>query len=561
MAEWAFFSATNDSGPDLEGLVKAPCLSFDVESTGTDVGSSVALGLSLASNPLDGYYSHIENHFFMNLLAMNKLYIAHNAPYDRSMVKKAGVIVDNIADTMVAAHLLEFPQLSLKELTHHRVKSFSDLKHGFAGMNVLQIGEYSCPHSKEAFRLWVEFEKRLEELALLGIFWNIEMPLVPVLSDMELNGIMVSKEVLGELGELFDEKASVLKSALDYWSGTPNTNFNSPDQVARIFYDKLGITPHPWQRTASGRSTVLAKYLETVKKEHPILPIYLAYKELMTLKNSYVKSLGASIHPDGRVYGKFNQTGTRTGRLSSSDPNLQKIPVRTGLGRRIRTAFVAPEGKKLLKGDYDILELKVLAIASKNQYLLDAFKQGRDIHTETAIRAFSDTSKRGKGKTMNYQIVYGGGGMATRNMFFVAYPGVDGWINSVHKIAQSAGYIRTLNGRIRTIHEYEYEPGGFIPYGARMAHGDREALSTLIQGTSAEEVKVGMRNLWEKVRDSDVKMLLQVHDELLLEVPEDIVMDVAKIMKEEMTIRKYEIPLTVSISVGDNWGSMAKLDV
>lgn len=561
MAKWAYLSMTDNLEPDLEGLMEAPRLAFDVEGTGTNIHSSVPLGLSLAYCQFNGYYSPIEIHFFKNLLAMNKLYIAHNASYDRSMIKKAGVVVDNVADTMIAAHLLEMQMLSLKDLTGHGVKSFSELKNGFAGMSILEMGDYSCPHSIAAFDLWVRFEKRLKELDLLNLFWTIEMPLVPVISDMESNGIMINSRVLSELGGAFDEKISILKDALDYWSSTSSVNFNSPEQVAVVFFDKLGLPPHPWQRTAKGRSTVLAKYLEQIKDKHPILPVYLAYKQLMTLKNSYVKSLGASTHPDGRVYGKFNQTGTRTGRLSSSDPNLQKIPIRTELGRRIRTTFVAPEGKKLLKGDYDILELKMLAIASKNPYLLDAFRQGRDIHTETAIRAYSDAKRRGNAKTLNYQIVYGGGGAATRNMFFVAYPGVDKWISSIHREAQDSGYIRTLNGRIRTIHEYDYEPGGFIPFDSRIAHGDREALSTLIQGTSAEEVKVGMRNLWEKTRDTEVKMLLQVHDELLLEVPEDIVMDVAKIMKEQMTIRKYEIPLTVSISVGDNWGQMEKIEV
>jgi len=561
VAEWLYLSTDGSSVPDLESLIKAPSLSFDVEATGTNVGSSTALGLSLACSPSNGYYSPIENHFFKNLLALDRLYIAQNAPYDRSMMKKAGVIVDNLADTMVAAHLLEKPMLSLKELTGHRVKSFSDLKHGFAGMNIAEIGEYSCPHSMAAFELWEVFEKRLKELGLLDLFWTIEMPLVPVISDMELNGIMVSKQVLSELGEVFDEKISTLREALDYWSGTTGVNFNSPEQVADVLYKKLGLPEHRWRRTATGRSTVLAKYLEQIKDKHSILPVYLAYKQLMTLKNSYVKSLSADIHSDSRVYGKFNQTGTRTSRLSSSDPNLQKIPIRTELGRKIRTAFVAPEGKKLLKGDYDILELKVLAICSKNPYLLDAFRQGRDIHVETAMRAYGTEEKRGKAKTLNYQIVYGGGSIAERNMFFVAYPGVSEWITSVHKEARESEYIRTLNGRIRTIHEYIYERGNFLISDKALAHGDREALSTLIQGTAAEEVKVGMRNLWEKIRDTEVKMLLQVHDELLLEVPEKDVMDVAKIMKEQMTIRKYEIPLTVSISVGDNWGEMTKLEV
>jgi len=560
LAEWVYCSKASGSEARLRSLLEAHRLSFDVEATGTDVGSDVPIGFSLACSGDDGYYTQMENHFFKSLLAMDKLYIAHNASYDRSMMKKGGVIVDNLACTQIAAHLLEEPQLSLKELTGHKVRSFNELKHGFAGMSTKDIGDYSCPHAMETYLLWEQQEQQLKELALLKLFWSIEMPLVPVISDMEFNGVMVDKQVLSGLGELFDEKIEMLKEALDYWSGTSNVNFNSPDQLADVLFSKLGLPPHPWRRTASGRSTVLAKYLEQIKSQHPFLPVYLAYKQLMTLKNNYVNSLGASIHSDGRVYGKFNQTNTRTGRLSSSGPNLQKIPERTELGRRIRTAFIAPEGKKLLKADYDILELKMLAIASKNRALLDAFKQGKDIHNETAMRAYRTLSMRPRAKTLNYQIVYGGGGIADRGMFFRAYPGVQEWIQSIHKQAREAHYITTLNGRIRTIPEY-MQDDLFTLDDRRTAHGDREALSTLIQGTSAEEVKVGMRQVWEKLRDSAVKMLLQVHDEILFEVPADIIMDVAKVIKEQMTIRRYEIPLTVSISVGDNWGEMTKLEV
>ena len=560
MAEW-IFGTTDGSTSDLGSLVSAPVLAFDVESNGKDLGTSIPLGWSLACAQTSGYYTSSEDQFSRSLLAMNKLFVAHNAPFDRSMAKKAGVIVDNLADTMVAAHLLEKPSLALRSLSANTVRSFTELEHGFAGMSVKDIGDYSIPHAMAAFRLWSEYEKRLRELGLLNVFWKIEMPLVPVLSDMELNGIMVDKQVLGGLGSTFEDMLSVLREALDHWSGTNGVNYNSADQLANVLFDRLELPKHKWIRTSKGRSTVLAKYLETIKHLHPFVPVYLQYKQLMTLRNSYVRSLSKIIHPDSRVYCRFNQTGTRTGRLSSSEPNLQKVPVRTELGRRIRETFVAPEGCRLVAPDYEQLELKMLAICSKNKHLLDAFRNNRDIHLETALRAFMDAKKRPEAKTLNFAVVYGGSDIKHRQLFFGAYPGVEEWERSVKNIAREAQYIRTLGGRIRTIQAYTRENHMQVMGDPLEAHGDRETISTLIQGSSAEAVKVGMRRLWEKIRDSSVKMLLQVHDELLLEVPEGLVMDVANVVKETMTIRDYEIPLTVSIKVGKNWGQMEKLEV
>jgi len=911
LAEWAYVS-TDGSEPDLGSLFKAPTLAFDAESNGKDLGSSIPLGFSLACSPDNGYYAPTEERYFKSLLAMNKLFIAHNAPFDRSMAKKSGVVVDNIADTMVAAHLLEKPSLALKNLSPITVKSFTELEHGFANMSIRDIGQYSCPHAMATYGLWTEYEHRMKELSLSHVFWDIEMPLVPVLSDMELNGVMVDKQALSELGDVIEGMLGTLREALDYWSNTSGVNYNSPDQLANILYKKLGLPEHPWiKKTKSKRSTTDAKYLETIKRYHSFVPVYLQYKQLMTLRNSYVRSLSKIIHDDGRVYCKFNQTGTRTGRLSSSEPNLQKVPVRTELGRRIRTAFIAPEGHKLLVPDYDQLELRMLAICSKNPYLLDAFKNDRDIHVETATRAYRDERRRSEAKTLNYQClplyykaltpvgwrgygklsigdivlaydqfsrtckwtevedivyydkapivtfgnkldeftstpnhrwfgmqrwyrpnqrrlyesvlssnefflhtsgaiykrgvretneftrgpgtsefeivvsaiseggmsflnedeasllawvhtdggykwskltgrtsqaggrkrnitayisqkkphflseirqlvdklgartgkehvnnsgttmiylhpeymrqlwakaglhhmgleqlvltlkprprakfletmikaegetkgevaqnvgdvlraaslafflegkypriadmsregyplgrrvigskptitaqrfsvissteapvwciktkydswvvqdsrregdcifitgntVYGGGTLKQSNTFFAAYPGVKEWITSVHEEAREAQYIRTLGGRIRTIEAYTRENRIDTMGDPLEAHGDRETISTLIQGSSSEGVKTGMVRFWKPTRDTEVKMDIQVHDEVVTEVPEKLVMDVAKLMKEKMTINDYEIPLTVSIKVGDNWGNMIKLEV
>lgn len=555
--------SSNEASPSLEALANSPVLAFDVEGTGTNIGSDLPYGFSVAYEDTSAFYALITNDWFRNLLAdETKLKIAHNAIYDRSMLKKVGITVDNLACTMIAAHLLEEFNLSLKMLMAIRFNldlvSYKELKKPLATMTMSELVKYSGNHSVSALMLWPVFEDRMKKLKLLDLFWGIEMPLVPVLSDMELNGIMVDQNVLAELGTEFDAKIAVLNEALDHWSGTTEVNFNSPDQVAEVFYNKLGIKP-PWMKTASGRPSISGKYFEEHKGEHPIIPVYLAFKHLKTLKNSYVTSLRNQIQSNGRVYGSFNQTKTRTGRLSSSDPNLQKIPLRSSDGKRIRRAFVAPEGKVLMKPDFDLLELKMGAICSKDEALLRAFREDRDVHTETAIRAYGNAKFRFKGKTLNFRVFYGGGEEKDREAFFQAYPGVGKWIKETTMLSRDMGYVRTLNGRIRGIPEYDMMRYGELPPMKILAHGDREVISTIVQGTSSEVVKIGMRKAWEKLRDSEVKILLQVHDELVFEVPEGLEHDVAKVLKETMTYNEYEIPLTISVSVGKNWSEMEKL--
>lgn len=556
------YASVNGSPENLDQLLSAYVLAFDVEGSGTNLGTSIPYGFSLTHSSSGAYYASVDSQVFRDLLADGrKLKIAHNAKYDYGMMGKANIMVNNFCCTMIAAHLLEEPQLSLKALGAKylglNIIAYADLKKAFASMSMEEMLEYSGPHSIAALMLWPILERMLKYDLLVKVFWDVEMPLVPVLSEMELNGVVIDESVLNNLGKVFDEKIATLGEALDYWSGTTDVNFNSPDQVAEVFHSKLGI-PSYWRSTKKGRPSVSADYFEAIKDKHPIIPPYLMFKHYKTLKNSYVRSLGRQIQSDGRVYGSFNQTRTRTSRLSSSDPNLQKIPQRTADGRLIRRAFVAPEGKVLMKADYDLLELKMMAICSKDQALLDAFRAGRDIHEETAIKVFRDKSRRPEGKTLDFQIIYGGGGIALRSMFFGAYPQVKPWIDETTNTARSMGYIRTLNGRKRTIPEYA-SLDSLVPHAKVVSHGDREVISTIVQGTSAEVVKIGMRRVWEKLRSSDVKMLLQVHDELIFEVPRTQVAEVAEVVREAMTYNEYEIPLTVSVEVGPNWAQMTKV--
>jgi len=556
MNDYAYVSM-DGSGEDLHSLISSPILAFDVEATGVNVGTAIPYGFSLANMPNAGYYCDIGNDFFRQLLAdKNRLYVAHNARYDRSEMKKAGVVIDNLCDPMIAAHLLEKERLALKYLILEyfgvEIMAYTDLPKPLSEMTTYEKARYSAPHSFMALLLWRKLDEEMKRYNLRKVFWNIEMPLVPVISDMELNGIKVDVNVLKRLGEEFDRKIAVLAEAMDYHSGYKGINYNSPAQVSDILYNKLGIPPVRSTKK-HGSPSVDARYLEPIKGQHPFISVYLAFKHLKTLKHSYVNSLIRNMI-DGRIYASFNQTRTRTSRLSSSGPNLQKIPVRTPDGRLIRTAFVAPEGHSLIKADWDQLELKMLAHCSKDPHLIEAFLAGRDIHEETAIRVYRSKDRRRDGKTLNYKIIFGGGGISVRGMFFKAYPQAAKWISDTIKEAQESFYAITLGGRRRHIHEF------WSISDRQISHGGRETISTIVQGSSAEEVKKGMVRVWKRLRDTCAKMTLQVHDELVFEVPDRDVPDVIQVIKETLPTNELDVPLTVTISVGKNWGEMEKVE-
>ncbi len=552
----------------LDSLFSAPTLAFDVESTGTHTRRDVPIGFSIAGDADNGFFIPVDDRYHCQLLADEKAYIAHNGKYDRSMVLKLGITVDNICDTMIAAHLCEEAELNLPYLialkTGRKIREFTEFGKNLLMASYEELAEYFSHHARAAWILWYGYrddrynwpgyQQILEDKKLSSVFWDLEMPLVPVLSDMEYNGVAIDRSYLSELGSYFDEKIELLDHALGYWADKYNrkVNFNSPDQVADLFYDHIKIKPPPF-KTRSGRYTLEGKYLDGIKDTHPIIPRYLEYKRLQKLKGTYVNALLRNMI-EGRVYGNFNQTGTRTSRLSSSGPNLQNIPQRTEIGRRIRTAFIAREGFSLVKADADQVELKMMAIWSKDKYLLEAFRLNKDIHLETALRMFNDASRRPEGKTANFQMIYGGGSQRQRDMFFVAYPGVLIWTNNALARARGLKYVRTLFGRIRTIPEL----GHGIEKVA--AHGDREAISTLIQGSTAEVVKVGMRRIWEDIQGTDIKMVLQVHDEVVFEVPDAQVKEFSHHVKERLQYDELDLPITYSVSTGKNWNTMTKVN-
>ncbi|MCJ7760150.1 DNA polymerase, partial [Candidatus Bathyarchaeota archaeon] len=376
--------------PDLSEIADASVLSFDTETSGVNVAKDIPWGFSLASAPNSAYYTYMNNRFFADLLADEQtLKVAHNAKFDRSMFKKFGITVNNLCDTMIAAHLLEENRLSLEVLLKRFIKGydldihfFKDFDKPIPHATLQEMANHFGAHSAAALALWNVLQRELRSNNLWNVFWNIEMPVVPVLSDMELDGAMIDTKALSELGEYYDERTLALDEAMYHFAGRRGINFNSADQAADILYEQFKV-PKPPQHmkklwTEKGRPTVDKTYLEQFKGiKFPIVNVYLMYKMYRHLKDTYVDGIMERL-VDGRIHTNFNQTRTRTGRLSSTDPNLQNIPMRTSEGRKIRKSFIAPEGKKIVKADMDQVEMRKMACLSNCKALLDAFREGRD---------------------------------------------------------------------------------------------------------------------------------------------------------------------------------------
>ena len=543
------FLAQDGVEPDFDSLNTADLMAFDVESSGLHPATHDFIGVSFAVNTSSGYYFQCGDERFpwQQLENPNVLKVAHNAAFDRLMLKKQGILANNFADTLIAAHMLWDEHLSLKHLSLQHlgivIPTFSEI--GGLSATLQQMGTMSAKHSLATLQLWQHYEPLLQKWGMSHLFWDIQMPLVPVISDMELEGIAVDEAELDILGVEFLQKADAIARAIESLTGISNVNYNSADQVAWLLFEKLGLKPGHLTKGGKRPSTD-ATELEKLKSDHPAVNLILVYKQYRKLVSQYVVGMKKEL-VNRRIHTSFNQAGTSTGRLSSSGPNLQNIPKRRPDGRRIRRAFVASPGCVLIVPDFDQLELKDLAIHSKDPYLLDAFRSERDIHTETALRAFGSASKRAEGKTLNYRVTYGGGQKKDRQKFFEAYPVAAEWIQRKSLEASENGYAKTRHGRIRLLPEAQSSNP------RKAAHGQREAISTIVQGSSAEEVFRGMIKVWAESHDTEVKMLLQVHDEIILEVPEGMVDDVVPMLKQELTCDDYDIPLTVSIKVGKNW--------
>ena len=393
---------------------------------------------------------------------------------------------------------------------------------------------------------------------LLGLYSDIEYPLIFVLNDMEKSGIRIDAESLKSYGDELGERINVLKKDIYGYAGE-EFNINSTKKLGEILFEKLGLT--------SGKKTKTVDVLTKLKDEHPIIPAILEYRQLTKLLSTYVEGLLGYIRNDGRIHSHFNQTVTATGRISSTEPNLQNIPMRSGIGREMRKSFVPKEGYVFVDADYSQIELKCMAHLSKDEKLIEAFREGKDIHTMTASRVFNvpkeevDPDMRRKAKAVNFGIIYGISSFGLGqdldisrkeaqeyiDKYFESYPGVKKFLDETVENARKNGYVSTMFGRVRPVPELK--SSNFM----QRSFGERIAMNSPIQGTAADIIKVAMIRVYRELKKQGLKskLILQIHDELLIETSPDELNIVKEILKNEMeNAVSLDVSLTADVHEG-----------
>ncbi len=420
--------------------------------------------------------------------------------------------------------------------------------------------------------LYALLSSRLDQLQLRKLYQEIELPLVPVLADMERAGIKVDRGMLQQMSAAMEKQLADLTGRI-YQAAGMEFNINSPKQLGEVLFEKLNLPAVKKTRKTGGYSTDQA-VLEELAQTYEIPKLILEYRQISKLKSTYVDALPALIHPrTGRVHTSFNQTGAATGRLSSSDPNLQNIPIRSDLGRLIRGAFVPEKGNVLIAADYSQVELRILAHLSEDEVLISAFRAGEDIHERTAREVFSaeelanKAECRRRAKVINFGIVYGLSAFGLSktlgisredaqsfiDAYFQRYRGVRAWLDSTLEEVRRLEYSKTLFGRIRPIPDINSKDSNVRHFAERIA------VNSPIQGTAADIIKIAMIRIHRALseRQSSAKILLQVHDELVLEAAEKEADSVYSLVRQEMEgAAQLLVPLEVGLNIAGNWMDM-----
>jgi DNA polymerase-1 len=580
-------------------LAEAKSFTFDTETTGTRPMIDQLVGISVSPAPGEAYYVPVGHIGMMqspqlplNLVAErlipifndnSKAKIAHNGKFDMEVLDGVGISVTNlVSDTMIAASLLSEPALDLKSVSFHRLKIEMTPITGLIGTGSKQIqmsqveiekaSDYSCADADLTGRLNDILTKELQSQDLWQLYDETEMPLVPVLLAMEENGIAVDTKIMAAMSRDLGEKIRKLETTICDCAGQ-TFNINSPAQLGMI----LGVKMHMEAvKKKSGGFSTAADILEGLRGVDPIIGYILEFRQLSKLKSTYVDALPMLVNPKtGRIHTSFNQTRTSTGRLSSSDPNLQNIPIRDEVGRRIREAFIAPAGSILVGVDYSQIDLRALAHLSQDENLLNAFRHDEDIHTATAAQLYNvppaevTLNMRRLAKTVNFGVIYGMSGYGLEQAtelsredagkfitaYFEKYPGVKKYLEATKEQARRTGYVQTILGRKRVIQDINSSNRQVREAAERMA------INMPVQGTSADIIKKAMINLHREMllRQLKSKMLLQVHDELVFEVPENEMAEMRQLVPEMMVNAiQLSIPLKVETKTGKNWGEMEK---
>ncbi|MBN1151769.1 MAG: DNA polymerase I [Dehalococcoidia bacterium] len=477
-------------------------------------------------------------------------------------------------DIGVAAHLVGEKTVSLASLALNRLgttpEDISSEMNAPSTPSHQRIAEALARRATLCRTLHAQLEHEMQQRDVLTLFRSVEMPLVPVLAEMENNGILVDTQKLWAMSRTLGEQLAALE--IDIYNAVGHRfNINSPKQLGGVLFDELGL--QAGRKTSSGHSTE-ASQLEFLRGAHPVIELVLQYRQLSKLKSTYVDTLPGLVNPGtGRIHTVFSQTTAATGRLSSSDPNLQNLPIRTELGRSIRAAVIAPRGWTLLSADYSQIDLRALAHLSGDKALTAAFLNDEDIHTTTASRVFGVSAQdvtpemRRAAKVVNFGVIYGmsdyGLEQATEfnraeaglfiKSYFQQYPGVQRWLEETKAQARDKGYVSTLLGRRRYMPEIRSSNRQVREAAERMA------INAPVQGTSADIIKVAMIRIHEEMQQKKFRsrMLLQIHDELLFESPDDELPALSKLVRRLMPgALKLSVPLKVDLKSGPNWAEM-----
>ncbi|MBN1756057.1 DNA polymerase I [bacterium] len=592
---------------DLQSLVKLlstkPRICLDTETTSLEPLRAELVGISLSHRAREAFYIPLghqslemfpdEKHYQnVDLQAALKVLkpllenenikkIGQNIKYDMLVLSRYGISVKGLDfDPMIASYLLEpssnqhgmdylaMKYLNYKTTTYKELTKAGKGKRSFPEIPIEEAANYSGEDADITLRLADILAPQLKNFELDGLFREIELPLIYVLKDMELTGVKLDIPFLAEMAEDLRFRMKKLESQL-YQEAGEQFNINSSVQLRDILFNKFRLPVI--KKVKTGPSTDV-EVLQKLKDEHPIPRLILEYREYAKLQNTYVEALPKLLHPEtGKIHTSFNQTIASTGRLSSSNPNLQNIPIRGEYGREIRRAFIpSSEGNVLLSADYSQVELRIMAHISGDDNLRRAFREGKDIHSYTASLILHkplkeiDSSDRRIAKTVNFGIIYGisGFGLSERlrmdikvantfiEKYFERYPGVKTYMDNTIKQAHEDGYVTTIFRRRR------YLPELMGNNRQQISMGERVAINAPIQGSAADLIKIAMINIHRKLRKFNMKtrMIIQVHDELLFDIPENELPAVQDLIRTEMEhAAELDVPLKVDIGVGKNW--------
>ena len=583
-------------------LLKAAIISFDTETTSTDEMTASLVGISLSVEPGQGYYIPV-GHKVGTQLPLEQVLsalkspmtdaripkVGHNLKYDFIMLARYGLRVAPLAfDTMLAEYVLDPGSRNLGLKTMSEVRLGESMTHieDLIGKGKNQItmdqvdiaaaAPYAAADAESTLRLQLVLDQELKRLPKLwDLFVNIEMPLIGVLADMEMAGVALDKAFFAAFSVELSERMAALEKQI-YQAVGKTFNINSTQQLSSVLFETLHLTPPDrGRKTASGHYSTAAGVLDEMGGQHPVVDMILEYREYAKLKSTYVDALPAQIHPEtGRVHTSFSQTGAITGRLSSSDPNLQNIPTRTDLGRRVRRGFIADPGNILVSLDYSQIELRIVAHMANDVAMLNAFRAGQDIHTTTAAAIYGvplaavTREQRRHAKAINFGLIYGMSAFGlTRTTdltlsesqdfieaYFKQFPGVRNYLDGIRRSARETGYVETLLGRRRYFPALKGTQNQVL-----RNREEREAINAPIQGTAADIMKMAMIKIPPALVKAGLhgRMLLQVHDELVIECPRAELSQTVTVARSVMeNAYLMSILLTTDARWGTNWDEL-----